>query len=176
MNCTESDIKCTIPDSHRGLDVSERTGQILIVDDDEDILTAGRLLLRRHFAAVTTCRDPQGALDAVLGTAAIFEAGGDPQRQAMALANEAAALEALGELSAAVDQYTLSARLLKEVNQPEMRAEVLQSLSALQLRLGKPLPALATMQASVGEVKKPGLRQRFLKRLLDIPFKLLERK
>ncbi|MDH4108387.1 MAG: sigma-54 dependent transcriptional regulator [Gammaproteobacteria bacterium] len=34
-------------------------GRILIVDDDEDILTAGRLLLRRHFDSVTTCSDPR---------------------------------------------------------------------------------------------------------------------
>ncbi len=39
--------------------MTERTGHILIVDDDEDILTAGRLLLRRNFAGVTTCRDPK---------------------------------------------------------------------------------------------------------------------
>lgn len=35
-----------------------KIGNILIVDDDEDILTAGRLMLRRHFAAIDTCRDP----------------------------------------------------------------------------------------------------------------------
>jgi DNA-binding NtrC family response regulator len=35
------------------------TGNILIVDDDEDILTASRLLLRREFEQVSTCRDPQ---------------------------------------------------------------------------------------------------------------------
>jgi DNA-binding NtrC family response regulator len=34
------------------------TGTILIVDDDEDILTAGRLLLRREFAEILTTRDP----------------------------------------------------------------------------------------------------------------------
>ena len=34
-------------------------GNILIVDDDEDILTAGRLLLRRQFRNVTTCATPQ---------------------------------------------------------------------------------------------------------------------
>ena len=36
----------------------QKTGHILIVDDDEDILTAGRLLLRREFAVVSTCRKP----------------------------------------------------------------------------------------------------------------------
>ena len=51
-----------------------KTGKILIVDDDEDILTAGRLMLRRHFAEIDTCRDPanipdkleQNQFDAVL--------------------------------------------------------------------------------------------------------------
>ncbi len=33
-------------------------GNILIVDDDEDILTASRLLLRREFGAVSTCKSP----------------------------------------------------------------------------------------------------------------------
>ena len=36
----------------------DRIGTILIVDDDQDILTAGRLLLRREFADVMTCADP----------------------------------------------------------------------------------------------------------------------
>jgi len=35
-----------------------RNGNILVVDDDEDILTAGRLLLRRTFAEVVTCSHP----------------------------------------------------------------------------------------------------------------------
>lgn len=33
-------------------------GKILIVDDDEDILTAARLLLKRQYALVETCKDP----------------------------------------------------------------------------------------------------------------------
>lgn len=36
----------------------QKTGHILIVDDDKDILTAGRLLLRREFAEISTCRKP----------------------------------------------------------------------------------------------------------------------
>ncbi|RMB07647.1 sigma-54-dependent transcriptional regulator [Eilatimonas milleporae] len=34
-------------------------GNILIVDDDEDILTAGKLLLKRHFDRVVTCNRPE---------------------------------------------------------------------------------------------------------------------
>lgn len=36
-----------------------KIGNILIVDDDQDILTASRLLLRREFASITTCSNPQ---------------------------------------------------------------------------------------------------------------------
>jgi len=34
-------------------------GKILIVDDDEDILIAGKLLLKRHFSNVLTCNQPE---------------------------------------------------------------------------------------------------------------------
>ena len=34
-------------------------GKILIVDDDQDILTAGKLLLKRHFSQVMICNSPQ---------------------------------------------------------------------------------------------------------------------
>ena len=36
-----------------------KTGHILIVDDEDDILTAGRILLRRQFTEITTCRKPE---------------------------------------------------------------------------------------------------------------------
>jgi len=39
------------------------TGNILIVDDDEDILTAGRLLLRRNFDEIVCCRRPEEVPD-----------------------------------------------------------------------------------------------------------------
>jgi DNA-binding NtrC family response regulator len=38
-------------------------GNILIVDDDEDILIAGRLMLRRNFAEIVTCRQPENIPD-----------------------------------------------------------------------------------------------------------------
>ena len=45
----------------------DRTGTILLVDDDEDILTAGRLLLRRQFGDVITCADPGDIPDLLAG-------------------------------------------------------------------------------------------------------------
>jgi len=35
-----------------------KNGKILIVDDDEDVLTASRLLLRREFGEISTCKNP----------------------------------------------------------------------------------------------------------------------
>ncbi len=37
----------------------KKTGKILIVDDNEDILNAGRLLLKQHLAVVDTVKDPE---------------------------------------------------------------------------------------------------------------------
>jgi hypothetical protein len=51
----------------------------------------------------------------------------------------------------------------------------MQSLSALQLRTGRQLEALATMQSGVSKIKRPGLKNRFLKKILDIPFRLFNR-
>lgn len=38
--------------------IVDKMGSILIVDDDEDILVAGKLLLKRHFSHVVTLSDP----------------------------------------------------------------------------------------------------------------------
>ena len=38
--------------------MASEEGVILIVDDDEDILTAGKLLLKRHYRQIDTCIDP----------------------------------------------------------------------------------------------------------------------
>ena len=37
----------------------KKTGKVLIVDDNEDILNAGRLLLKQHLSVVDTAKDPE---------------------------------------------------------------------------------------------------------------------
>lgn len=43
---------------HKGVKMAVEDGAILIVDDDADILTAGKLLLKRHYRQVDTTSDP----------------------------------------------------------------------------------------------------------------------
>lgn len=116
------------------------------------------------------------AFKVVDGAAAIFAAAGDARRQGMSLGNYASALEELGRLQEAAEYYQQSADVLKQAGEDQLRANVLQSLSALQFRTGKQLQALATMQAGLEGVEKPNPRQRFLKRLIDIPFRMMNKK
>jgi len=45
----------------------KKEGRILIVDDDEDILIAGKLLLKREFTSVSTCNVPEHIPDFLSG-------------------------------------------------------------------------------------------------------------
>lgn len=116
------------------------------------------------------------ALKTVEGTAAIFSEAGDLRRQGMALGNYASALDGLDRYEEAAEYYQQAADVLEQAGEDQLRANVLQSLSALQFRSGRQLQALASMQAGLEGVKKLNPRQRFLKRLLKIPFDMINRK
>ena len=63
--------------------------------------------------------------------------------------------------------------LLKQVNEPDLRIYVLQSLSGLHLRRRHYLEALAAMQAALDLKSNLSLRERILKKLLQIVFGML---
>jgi tetratricopeptide (TPR) repeat protein len=114
----------------------------------------------------------EAAVQAVEGTIEIFADAGDKRRQAMALGNRAAALSKLNRVNEAIVDYERAADLFKQVGEHDLRAPVLQALSVLQLRTGRQLESLASMNAGLGEFEQPKPRQRFLKKLLDIPLKI----
>jgi len=116
--------------------------------------------------ALLKAGDAQGAFDAVVGTEAVFQAAGDVRRQGLAAGNEASALEALGKLNEAAQKYQRSADLLEDAGEDQMRAHVLQSLSALQLRRGKSVDAVLSMQSGIVGVKNPSLKQKIAKSLI----------
>jgi hypothetical protein len=98
------------------------------------------------------------------------------RRQALAIGNQAAALEGLKRLDEALERYRLSASLLKQVGDEENRSVVLKSISSLQIRTGHQLEALATMDAALSNQKKLSLQERFLKKLLNVPMRMLKSK
>jgi tetratricopeptide (TPR) repeat protein len=114
------------------------------------------------------------ALESAQSTDQLFETNGDRLRQAMAIGNQAAALEELKRFDEAEAGYLKSAELLNSIGEFELRAYVLQSLSSVQMRQGRYLEAYATMNAGVMGIKKPDLTQRILKSLMQVPFKFLK--
>ncbi len=116
--------------------------------------------------ALLKAGDAQGALDAGAGTESIFRAAGDIRRQGFAVGNDASALEALGRLDEAAQKYQQSAELLEKAGEDQMRAMVMESLSALQLKQGNAIDAAISMQSGMVGVKKPTLKQRIVKTLI----------
>jgi tetratricopeptide (TPR) repeat protein len=118
--------------------------------------------------ALLQADQPQAALDAALGTDQLFADANDLRRQGLALGNQAAALEALHRLDEAVERYQQSAELLAQSGEDQMRAVVMKALSAVQLKRGKTIDALASMQSGLSGIQKPSFFQRILKKILRL--------
>ncbi|MBT7992032.1 MAG: hypothetical protein HN769_19420 [Anaerolineae bacterium] len=108
------------------------------------------------------------ALEAAKGTDTIFAQAGDKLKQAMAIGNQAAALDELGDLDEAIVLYHQSASLFAEIGEGDYQETVLKSIAAIELRSGKLQNTAQTMLASLSATKKPNLFQRFLKFILRI--------
>ncbi len=115
------------------------------------------------------------AVDAVKGTPEIFRRAGNSKMEAMALGNLAAALEATGEVKQAEGYYNQALSCLDEGNDQETRSYILQALSRLQLRGGKPFDALTSMQGALDSQPRRSWRDRVLRRLFDLPARFLGR-
>ena len=135
----------------------------------DDALNAAEMNNNRS-VALLQAGDAAAALQAAEGTDATFAAGGDPHRQAMALGNQAAALESLGRLKESLERYQASSDLLKQLDDREMRSYVLKRISSLQMRLGHQLESLAAMDVALDSQPHLSLREKILKKLLGIPF------
>jgi tetratricopeptide (TPR) repeat protein len=130
-------------------------------------------MLNNASVALLRAGDAEGALQAVGTTPEVFAQANDLRRQGMALGNQGAALDALKRYDEAIDAYERSAEVFKQVGAEDLRANVLKSLSALQLRTGRQMQALASMQAGLDQIEKPTPQQSLLKRLLRLPLQML---
>ncbi len=140
-----------------------------------DALMAAEMANNASVAALQQ-GDAEAALQYARPTPEVFLQAQDARRAGMAWGNVAAALEALGRLDEALEAYGQAADLLREADEPELRLHVMQAISALQLRTGRQLEALASMQAGLDGIARPSPKQRLLKRLLRVPFEWLNRK
>lgn len=145
----------------------------LYKQSEEEVLSAEAL--NNQSVALLKAGDAKGALAAAEGTDQVFAAIGDQRRQGMALGNMAAALEDLKERERAMDLYRQSAALFEKIGESDLRALVLQRISAIQLQQGKRIEAMASMQDGLAQKKSLSLTDRILKGLLRIIGKLSSR-
>ncbi len=108
----------------------------------------------------------QAALDAALGTEQVFANAGDIKRQAMAVGNQASALEALKRWDEALDTYQRSADLFAQAGEGDLRSMVLKSAAAVKLRRGKVTDSAVKMIGSLEAKDKPSIFERLLRWLL----------
>jgi len=116
---------------------------------------------------------PQEARRAVEGTLDVFERAGDPARAAQAVGNLASAADACGDPEVAERLYQAAVERFAALGDGAAQAIVLNSLSQLQLKRGRPLEALTTMQTGLEHKPRRSLRDRWLQRLLRLPSRLL---
>ncbi len=118
--------------------------------------------------ALLQAKRAKESLEAAKGTDVIFAEADDKLRQAMALGNQAAALDELGDLDDAIALYQRSASLFGEINEGDFQETVLKSIAAIELRSGRLQDTAQTMLGSLNATKKPSIFQRFLKFILRI--------
>lgn len=117
---------------------------------------------------------PSEARAAAAGTEEVFLAAGDKSRAGKALGNLAAALEGESEWGDAESAYRRAIACFTEAGDDESRAHTLQALSRLHLRRGRPLEAVAAMDAGL-EARPAGISRRFLRWLIGLPSRFLGR-
>lgn len=106
---------------------------------------------------------PQEALDAALHTDEYFSSIKDITKQAMALGNQAAALEALNRIDEAIQKYELSADLFGQAGEGDLHAMVMKSAAALKLKTGKVTDSAFKMMGALEAKDNPSIFERILK-------------
>ncbi|MDP1715827.1 MAG: hypothetical protein Q8L41_13890 [Anaerolineales bacterium] len=118
--------------------------------------------------ALLQAGQPQESLDAALDTDQIFAGAKDYKHQAMALGNQAAALEALKRYDEAIAKYEFSAELFKQVNEGDLVSMVMKSAAAVKLKTGQLTESAFKMMGSLDAKQTPGFFERILNFFLGL--------
>ncbi len=141
-----------------------------IYDANSEWLLAAEMR-NNQSVALLQANDAERALQAASNTDDIFAKAGNYTKQAIALSNQAAALEVLGNDQEALSKYQQASQLLKSSGEKEMHSMVMKRISAIQLRSHKMLESLVSMNSALSDNKPTNIRERSLKKLLSILFK-----
>lgn len=120
-------------------------------------------MMNNASVALLQAGKPQEALDVALGTDQLFAGANDIKRQAMALGNQAAALEGLHRYDEAIEKYERSAELFGQIGEGDLRAMVMKSSAAIKLKTGRFSESAFKMIGSLDAKKTPGFFERILK-------------
>jgi tetratricopeptide (TPR) repeat protein len=112
----------------------------------------------------------EDALRATEGTESVFEKAGDLKRQGIAVANKAAALEALGRLNDALAEYNRAADLFEKAGEGDMHSIVRKATAQLFLKKGYLSNAQLDVFDSLRLAEKPTFAQRLLKFFIRLGF------
>ncbi len=113
------------------------------------------------------------AIQEINGTADIFALEGNVEYQAMALGNEASALEDLKRLDEALSLYRQAEKLLEDLPKNETRSIILKRISSLELKAGNHIDSLASMNLALQTDPKPSQKEHSLKKVLSRFFHLI---
>lgn len=130
--------------------------------------------LRNNLCVVRMAlNDWPGALSAVEGTPEIFARLNDPLRAAQAVANQAAAQDGAGNVEAAAALYLRAIEQLGALGEKDTRAACFKKLSALQIKLGQQMQALASMHSGLNLSAELSPKEKMLKEMIDKAVKLM---
>jgi len=136
--------------------------------------SAGAAEMRNNLCVVRLAQsDWDGALAAVAGTPEVFRALGDRLREAQAVANLAAAHDGAGHVTQAAELYTQAIDLFGQLGETETRAACFKKLSALQIKLGQQMQALASMHSGLNLSAELSPKEKMLKQMIDKAVKLM---
>lgn len=121
-------------------------------------------------------RNYSAALPALETALAEFRALGDKPRTAQALGNLGSVLLETGDLTRAADSLNDSLSLLDPQQDKETRSEVLRVLGEVRLKQGKYIEGMMDYEAGLRGVEKPSTQQKWLKKLLEKPLRMMGRK
>ena len=136
----------------------------------------GQAEMLNNVGAVRTQEEEwDGAAAAFAQAKSMFESLGDEDGQAQTLGNLGTMYRHQGDGDAAVEHLKEAVELFRKIGDREKQAATLRLVSRIRLGQARWLEALHFYDLSLACVEPQGIKERTLRRLLQIPFGMLSR-